>query len=109
MALFDAVKKHCNVDEEITDHDTLIQESIDSAIILINGQTGKTQVKTGVDDAGLPVYGPISADGLWIQCVKMLVAHWYMNRGVETAGTTSRTSFSVDAIINHIAMCGDYV
>lgn len=105
----DEVKKQCGIDADITDYDEQIQAYMDAAIVYIQGQTGKTQVKTGVDDEGLPVYGDIKDDALWCQAVKMLVAHWFMNRGIETPGNTSRISFSVDAIIGHISMCGDYI
>jgi uncharacterized phage protein (predicted DNA packaging) len=102
------VKTYLRVDGDA--EDALITSFMTAATQYVNTQTGKTQVKTGEDSAGLPVYGDIDADALWCLAVKLLVTHWYENRGPEVVGrSVVKISHSVDALINHIAMCGDYV
>ena len=100
------VKLYLRVDG--TDSDTDIAAFMLGASAYIDGKTGKTQVKTGVVD-DLPVYRPITADELYNLCNKMLIAHWYEHRGPEVAGTLTKVTHSVDALVNHIAMCGDYI
>lgn len=39
--------------------------------------------------------------------IKMLAAHWYENRGVLSANAME-IPFSVESLINHIKLCGDY-
>jgi len=92
-----------------TDEDTFLSSLITAATNYINEQTGKTQVKTGIDEAGAPVYSAITSSEVYNQAVKMLCAHWYENRGVEIAGTLTRITHSVDAIVQHIACCGDFI
>jgi uncharacterized phage protein (predicted DNA packaging) len=107
MTLTDA-KLYLRVDG--TADDALITGLITAAAKYIDGQTGKTQVKTGEDEAGEATYGPIAADALYITAQKLMIAHWYENRGVEVVGATvARFSHSVDALVNHIATCGDYI
>jgi uncharacterized phage protein (predicted DNA packaging) len=103
----DEAKLYLRVDG--TADDALITGLITAAAKYIDGQTGKTQVKTGEVD-GVATYGPIAADALYITAQKLMIAHWYENRGVEVAGTiVARFSHSVDALVNHIATCGDYI
>lgn len=46
-------------------------------------------------------------DALYTTAVKMLAAHWYDNRGV-LAAASMEIPFSVEMLINHIKLCGDY-
>lgn len=102
-------KNYLRVDTD--DDDVLIQALITAAESYINQQTGKTKRIVGIDQNGQPIYEDIKESELWKLAVKLLLAHWYENRGVETSGkvTTTKISHSVDALVNHIAMCGDYV
>ena len=102
----DEAKKYLRIDA--TDEDDLILSLITAATGYINGQTGKTQVKTGIGGDGLPTYADISTDALYNLIIKQMITHWFDNRAVETPGQISKISYSVDAIINHIALCGDY-
>ena len=86
-----------------TADDDTITGMITAAAKYIDGQTGKTEVKTGTD-----TWGAITADALYILANKIMIAHWYENRGIVTPGTVNNIPRSADAIINHIAMCGDY-
>jgi uncharacterized phage protein (predicted DNA packaging) len=106
MTLEDA-KNYLRVDTD--DDDALIQALITAAESYINQQTGKIKKIVVVD--GEPTETDIATDELYNLCVKLLLAHWYENRGVETSGkaTITKISHSVDALVNHIAMCGDYV
>lgn len=91
-----------------SDDDVLIQSLMTAASSYIKKTTGKTQIITGANEDGTPVLADITTDELWCLTVKLMVAHWYENRGVEIPGTLTKISHSVDALINHIAMCGDY-
>lgn len=92
-----------------TDSDADLTAFMAAAISYVKQQTGKTKIKTGVDVAGLPVYADIATNELYNLAVKLLCAHWYENRCVEAPGQTTRITHSVDALINHIALCGDYI
>jgi|SRR5690554_3397441 len=106
MTLEDA-KIYLRVDAD--DDDDLIQTLITAAESYINEQTGKTKMITGTDEDGEPIYEGINESELWKLAVKLLLAHWYENRGVEIPGNLTKINHSVDALVHHIAMCGDYV
>lgn len=102
-------KNYLRVDTD--DDDALIQALITAAESYINQQTGKTKMIVGTGEDGQPVYKDIKESELWKLAVKLLLAHWYENRGVEKASsrnTIAKISHSVDALVNHIALCGDY-
>lgn len=107
MITVDDLKTYLRVDG--TAEDALLASLLAAATSYIDKQTGKTQVKTSVDASGAPVYAAISTSELYNTCVKLMVAHWYENRGVEIAGSLTRITHSVDALVQHISMCGDYV
>lgn len=103
----DELKLYLRVDAN--DDDTLIQSFMTAASSYINQQTGKTKIVTSYDAQGLPITADITTDELYNLCIKIMVAHWYENRVVEAASRTlSKVSHSVDALVHHIAMCGDY-
>lgn len=98
----DDAKLYLRVDT--SDDDALIQSLITAAESYIKQQTGKTKKIEGTEEKD------ISTDELYNICLKLFVAHWYENRGPEAVGTVvARFSHSVNAIIHHISMCGDYV
>ena len=110
------IKTYLRVDG--TDSDGDITALIAAAKSYIQRMTGKTKVividtATGLPsvdvDTGLVVTADISTDELYNLANKLIIAHWYENRGVEIAGTLTKITHSVDAMVNHIAMCGDYV
>lgn len=90
------------------DDDTLLTALIIAAEQYVMSVTKKTKVIVTNSD-GIQETNDIKNDSLFQQCVKLLVCHWYENRGVEFAGSTSRISFSVDAIVSHITISGDYI
>lgn len=106
MTLEDA-KLYLRVDG--VEEDTLIQSLITAAESYLRQQTGKTKRIVGTNSDGQPIYEDIKESELWKLVVKLMLAHWYENRGVEIAGNLTKISHSVDALVNHIAMCGDYV
>ena len=85
------------------DEDANIQSLWTAATNYIQRQTGKTKVRCGDG------YISIENDELYNLCVKLMVAHWYSNRGVEIPGTLTKIAHSVDPMIKHISMCEDYV
>jgi uncharacterized phage protein (predicted DNA packaging) len=89
----DDMKKYLRVEPEVTEDDALIESLVFAATDYVQRQTGKSYDGT---------------QEIWNLVVKMLVAHWYENRGAEVSGNLSRISHSVDALVNHIATCGDY-
>lgn len=93
MTLDDA-KLYMRVDDDADD--TLITSLITAAQQYIERKTGK-------------VYKP--EDELWNLCIKQLVSHWYENREVQATSTRSNLvtiDHTVDTMISHIALCGDY-
>ena len=94
-----------------TDEDALITSLVASSSSYIKQQTGKTKKLTGETDPVtlLPVTAAIETDELYNLCLKLICSHWYENRGVEVAVNMTKLSHSVDALVNHIAMCGEYV
>lgn len=97
----DDLKIYLRVDG--TDDDDLISGLIAAATSYIQRTTGKTKVVISAVEAD------ISTDELYNICLKMMIAHWYENRGVEIAGNLTKISHSVDALVAHISLCGDYV
>ena len=86
-----------------TEDDGLIGSLLTAATSYIQRTTGKTKVVV----AG--VESDIANDESYNICIKMMVAHWYENRGVEIAGNLTKISHSVDALVAHISLCGDYI
>ncbi|MGB9813525.1 MAG: head-tail connector protein [Thermovenabulum sp.] len=82
-------KKFLRVDDDA--EDVLIQGLITSAEEYIKNATGKT-----FD----------SANELAKLACKLLVAHWYENRGIDLAGiNTKKISFSLDVILTQLKYC----
>lgn len=97
----DDIKLYLRVDGDAEDE--LIQAQLSAAEAYIAGKVSKTQrlVKDGEPLA-------LADDGLYQQCVKLMVVHWYENRAIEAAGNRSPVHHTVDAILAHIEGCGDY-
>lgn len=90
------MKSYLRIDD--TSEDVLITSLISAAESFVQQTTGKTLKGTAA----------ISTDELYNLCVKLMVAHWYENRAVQATTQLNDFSFSVQALMNHIAMCGDY-
>lgn len=93
----ETIKEYLKVDHCY--EDTLITSLLAAAESYIKQTTGKTLKGTAA----------INTDELYNLCVKLMVAHWYENRAVQSPTQLSSVTHSVDALINHIALCGDYV
>ncbi|HYH05377.1 MAG TPA: head-tail connector protein [Bacillota bacterium] len=87
----DELKLYIKVDN--TEEDNLISAFRTAAIDYIQQATGKTYAENSE---------------VWNLAIKLLVRHWYENRVAEVPGSLSKVSYSVDSLINHIALCGDY-
>lgn len=103
----DDMKLYLRVDN--VEEEDIISSLMTAAESFIQKTTGKTQIATGVDELGVTTYAAISTDELYNLCVKIMVSHWYENRAVQSPTQLNDFSFSAQALINHIAMCGDYV
>lgn len=101
MALsLDDVKLYLRVNSEA--EDGLIKEFMCAAASMIKNQTGKSwyQVEAGT-------LAPIEDSTLFILCIKMLVEHWFDNRGMTAySNATGDVPYSVKDIINHISLAG---
>lgn len=102
------IKTFLRVDSDA--EDALLTAQMTAAQSFIGGKISKTRHITK-DENGEPTYEDIASDELYKHAVKLLVAHWYENRAVETVGnkTINKISFTVEAIITHIETCGDYL
>ena len=101
-----ALKSYLRVIGNADDNEITAQMAAATAYIM--GKISKTQVRTGIVEDE-PTYGPIADDLLFQQCIKLLVAHWYENRGVVVTGTiVAGIPHTVDAITAHIEGCSDY-
>ena len=88
--------------------DTDITDLITAAVSYINQKTGKTKVTVINADTELPESLDISTDELYNLCTKIMVVHWFENRGIEIAGTLTKITHSADMMIDLIAQSGDY-
>lgn len=79
--------------------DTLLTSLLAAAESYIKQTTGKTLKGTAA----------ITTDELYNLCVKLMVAHWYENRAVQSPTNLTKIDYTVQALINHIALSGDYV
>lgn len=101
------IKTFLRVDSDA--EDSLLTAQMTAAQSFIGGKISKTRHVTK-DESGEPTYEDIASDELYKHAVKLLVAHWYENRAVETVGnkTINKINYTVDAILTHIETCGDY-
>ena len=102
-----AVKLYIKVAD--TTEDTLIYALIASAKKYILQQTGKTLCTIVPVAPATATTAGLFTDELATMCMKLLVGHWYENRQPEITGRTTQTvPHTVDALIKHIAQCGEY-
>ena len=92
MAVEQTLKDHIKVSG--TDEDDLIQAYSESVVAYVQGVTGKTY------DAAKPV---------WKDVVRLFVARRYSHRGDNLPASIAKEDPAIEMLINHIAMCGDYV
>lgn len=104
MALsLEDVKLYLRVDSDA--ENDLIRELMDAAASMIKNQTGKAKYQA---DTG--TLKPIEDNTLFMLCIKMLVEHWFDNRGMTTySNATGDVPYSVKEIINHISLVGYFV
>ena len=101
------MKIYLRVDSD--NEDSLIEAQMLAADKYISGKLSKNQVYLSTGEDGVKVYGPLAEDVLYQQCIKLMVAHWYENREIVTAGVSTGIQHTVDSILTHIEGCGDYV
>lgn len=99
MDMLEQVKLYLRVDGTL--EDDLIESLISAAEEEIKTASGKTKTAAGKDIAVSPLYQT---------AVKMLVAHWYDNRGIEYVGKTAAPiSHSAQMIIAKITTSKEYI
>ena len=88
--------------------DTAIQDLMTTAGQYIQQKTSKTKLFTG-EIEGERQYTPLAETPLFKQAVKMLVAHWYENRGETISSNISaRNPMAVDDLIKSIDLAAEY-
>ncbi len=102
IRLLNDVKLYCRIDSD--DEDDLLNEMIAAAKNQIFGQCGKTSYVNGEVE-------PIRLEDteLFKLAVKMLVAHWYDNRGAVSVGEMKNIPYAVDSIIAEFRLNGAYI
>ena len=92
MITLEEAKVYLKVESNVTDEDGLIFALISAASEYIQNATGKA-------DNGSDIYN---------LCEKILVAHWYENRGVATTANIIEMPHSVQAMLTHIKLSRAY-
>lgn len=93
------VKLYLRVDGNFEDE--LISSLIAAAEAYIKSASGKTRTADGK---------PLADNELYKTAVKMLVSHWYDNRGTEYVGkTVSKIGNSFNLILGHITISEDFI
>lgn len=93
MLTVEDVKLYLRIDEDITEDDMFINESISAAVTYIEQMTGK----------------PYIDEPLYRRAVQYMVAHWYENREATSSKTfVHDLPFTLAPIIRHIALSKNY-
>lgn len=100
--MLDAIKLYLRVDGDMEDE--LISSMIDAAIEYIKSASGKSKLADGRDLIESP---------LIVMAIKMLVSHWYDNRGAEYLSgnfkNVAEVNFSVKMILAHVTISEGYI
>lgn len=100
--MLEAVKLYLRVDGDMEDE--LISSMIDAAVEYIKSASGKNKLADGRD---------ISESPLVVTAVKMIVSHWYDNRGVDYLSgnfkNVTKIGLAFETILAHITTSEDYV
>ena len=92
MITLEEAKVYLKVESNVTEDDELITALISAASEYIQNATGKA-------DSGSKIYD---------LCEKVLIAHWYENRGVATTANIIEMPHTVQAMLTHIKLSGAY-
>lgn len=95
------VKSYLRVDGFSSDAD--ISALMIASASYIKRMTGKTKVM--VDGS----IRKIEEDETYNLACKIIIAHWFENRGVEVPGALNKITHSIDSLVTHIALCSDYI
>ena len=92
MITLEEAKVYLKVESNVMEDDELITALISAASEYIQNATGKA-------DSGSKIYD---------LCEKVLIAHWYENRGVATTANIIEMPHTVQAMLTHIKLSGAY-
>lgn len=93
MVTVEKVKLYLRIDEDITEDDEFIEDSISATITYIEQMTGK----------------PYIDDPLYDRGIQYMVAHWYENRDATSSKTfVHDLPYTLGPIIKHIALSKNY-
>lgn len=90
------VKVYLRVDYNT--EDSLITNLMQAATDQVKQTTGKTTYNDAT----------IEENELFQTVVEMIVAHWYENRGMVSPAAVNNLPLSVESIIKHISLCGEF-
>lgn len=94
MVILEDLKLFLRIDEDITDDDQYLEESMLAATIYIEQMTGK----------------PYKNDPLYDRAITYMVAHWYENRDINSTKTfVHDLPYTLTPIIQHIALSQAYL
>jgi len=89
----DLVKQYLKLETALTDDDNLLEALITAAGTFIKNTAGKT-----FEDE----------NSLYDLALKLLVSHWYDNRNAVTDKPVNNLPYSLNAILEHLSLCGEY-
>lgn len=93
MLTVEDVKLYLRIDEDITEDDAFIEESISAGKTYIEQMTGK----------------PYVDDALYRRAIQYMVAHWYENRDATSSKTfVHDLPYTLGPLIRHIALSKNY-
>lgn len=92
MLTLERFKLYARIDHE--DEDALIESLIRAADTAVRDMTGKAP--------------PSDCDELFDTAVLQLAAHWYENRTPVTDTGVTQVPFTLQTLLNHIALSGRY-
>lgn len=99
--MLEEVKLYLRVDGDMENE--LISGMIDAAIEYIKSASGKSKLANGDD---------ITKSPLVVTAIKMIVSHWYDNRGVDYLSgnfkNVTKIGFAFETILAHITTSEDY-
>lgn len=93
------LKDYLKLDSDENDEDKIIEGFYTAAMIFAEGQTGK-KLNDQADEC----------KQLYELALFQMVSHFYENRAITVTGTIiSEIPLSAQTILNHIALCGDFI
>ncbi len=88
------IKTHLRIEADFEDDDNYLESLISAAELNVKNTTGKNFEES---------------NALYDLVVKMFVAHWYENRQPVSDKNNTDIPYTVECLINHLSLCGEYL